>query len=223
MPSFSHKPSPRGSPQEPNNQQLSSQQSQLRIASLIERLTNADLNVRSEAATALGKIGPDAVPALAIALKDPDLCVRYQAAWALGRIGPEAVPALVTALLKDPEQRAPEKFYVVSLKEIATTDDGQFDNIKLLTIKIDKSIPNDVGYLVVPSFGDFQYNVKAYEPKEGEPPSDTQCIVVVLDTEAEKGPKTVEEFTAKLPCAAKVYLAHNRPKPPTTGELHQTA
>jgi hypothetical protein len=93
MPSFSHEPSPRGSPTEPN-QQLSSQQSQLRIASLIERLTNADLNVRSEAATAVGKIGPDArdaVPALTALLQDPNEEVRKVAATALEKINPVKV------------------------------------------------------------------------------------------------------------------------------------
>jgi len=110
MPSFSssNEPGPRGSPQEPNNQQLSSQQQQLRIASLIEGLTNSNWDARDAAASALGNIGPDAreaVPALVTALNDSKRDVRYEAAWALGNIGPDArdaVPALVTAL-NDPD------------------------------------------------------------------------------------------------------------------------
>ncbi len=67
MPSFSHEPSPRGSPEE-SNQQLSSEQPQLRIKYLIEGLKDPNTEVRNAAASALGEIGPDArdaVPALA--------------------------------------------------------------------------------------------------------------------------------------------------------------
>lgn len=58
------------------------------------------------AATALGKIGPAAVPALADALGDEDHSVRGLAARALGEIGPkavEAVPAL-DVLRDDPNR-----------------------------------------------------------------------------------------------------------------------
>jgi len=63
-----------------------------------------DGDVRSTAAEALGKIGPDAVPAvpsLMTALKDQEAFVQIAAAEALGQIGPtaaQAVPSLMTAL-----------------------------------------------------------------------------------------------------------------------------
>jgi hypothetical protein len=102
MPSFfsSYQPRPPHTPAE-SDQQLSSQQSQLRIASLIAELKNPDSQERRVAAIALGRIGLDAraaVPALAAALKDSVWEVRDQAASALGKIGPDAVPELVTAL-----------------------------------------------------------------------------------------------------------------------------
>jgi len=61
------------------------------------------------AAVALGNTGgPDAVPALAAALRDPEPLVRGHAAWALGRIGGgAAIKALEEALAteEDPDAR----------------------------------------------------------------------------------------------------------------------
>ena len=75
-----------------------------KVAALIEKLKDKDVDVREKAARDLGDIGPaakDAVPALIVALKDKDKNVRKYAAGALGRIGPaakDAVPALIVAL-----------------------------------------------------------------------------------------------------------------------------
>uniref|UniRef100_A0A7C4QNT0 HEAT repeat domain-containing protein n=1 Tax=Schlesneria paludicola TaxID=360056 RepID=A0A7C4QNT0_9PLAN len=69
-----------------------------------------DSEVRWNAARTLGKIGPDAAPAVATLvehLTDDDPLVREHAAEALGDIGPaavDAVPALVAAL-RDPQTR----------------------------------------------------------------------------------------------------------------------
>ena len=74
------------------------------MPALIEALKDDDNEVRRNAASALGRIGPAAeaaVPALIEALKDDDNEVRRNAAFALGRIGPAAeaaVPALIEAL-----------------------------------------------------------------------------------------------------------------------------
>ena len=77
------------------------------VEKAVLQLQDPDVEVRSRAAEALGKIGPEAaaaVPALTTALQDPDVDVRMEAAWALGCIGPEAAaaaPALSNAL-QDP-------------------------------------------------------------------------------------------------------------------------
>jgi hypothetical protein len=63
-----------------------------------EALKSTDINIRREAARALGEIGPeakDAVPELVEALGDED--VDLIAVWTLGQIGPAAraaVPAI---------------------------------------------------------------------------------------------------------------------------------
>lgn len=82
-----------------------------KVAALIENLKDEDEQVRRDAATALGDIGPaakDAVPALIVALKkDADEDVRRNVATALGEIGPMAkgaVPALIIALKKDVDE-----------------------------------------------------------------------------------------------------------------------
>src|SRR4030042_2632691 len=60
-----------------------------------EALKSADINIRRDAARALGEIGPgatDAVPELIEALDDEDMDLI--AVWALGRIGPAAIAAV---------------------------------------------------------------------------------------------------------------------------------
>lgn len=57
--------------------------------------------LQETAATALARIGPEAISALVQALRDVDPQVRIQAALALARMGPDAspaVPALMEAL-----------------------------------------------------------------------------------------------------------------------------
>ncbi|UCG48962.1 MAG: HEAT repeat domain-containing protein [Phycisphaerales bacterium] len=71
------------------------------IPALAEALQSQheDHNVKREAAEALGKIGPEAVPALAKALQHNQYFVRRVAARALGETGVAgAVPALIKAL-----------------------------------------------------------------------------------------------------------------------------
>src|SRR5215510_2655829 len=73
--------------------QVKAQEKADQINYLIKQLRSQDASVRSSAASALWKIGPEAkeaVPALITALKDQDANVRISAASALGRIGPGA-------------------------------------------------------------------------------------------------------------------------------------
>ncbi len=68
------------------------------VPALTKALHDKELLVRSEAATALGRIGKGAVPGLIEALQDKDSEVRYDAAYALGQIGADA-EAAVSALI----------------------------------------------------------------------------------------------------------------------------
>ena len=76
-------------------------QDETKIQTLINKLKDPEGGVRRDAAEALGKIGPDAkpaVPALSEAFKDKNEVVRLAAGVALARIVPEGVPALIEAL-----------------------------------------------------------------------------------------------------------------------------
>ena len=66
----------------------------LRILDVIEALRDTEGSVRQGAVEVIGRIGPDAVPALIEALRDTDVNVRQNAAEALGKIGPDAVEAV---------------------------------------------------------------------------------------------------------------------------------
>jgi HEAT repeat protein len=79
---------------------LSQTQSTASISRLQNALNDANCDVRSRAAEALGNIGSDAaIPALVQALNDANCDVRSRAAEALGNIGSNvAIPALVKAL-----------------------------------------------------------------------------------------------------------------------------
>ena len=71
------------------------------LSDVLERPFKAERLFAIRELQAIGPAAADAVPALAIALRDQDADVRHSAADALGAIGPaaaEAVPALVTAL-----------------------------------------------------------------------------------------------------------------------------
>jgi HEAT repeat protein len=67
------------------------------LPALVEALVDESPEVRTTAAIALRRFGPDAasaVPALTRALKDRESVVRLEAARALGDIGAAAAPAL---------------------------------------------------------------------------------------------------------------------------------
>ncbi len=72
------------------------------IPALLEGLRSKEVNIRRNAAFALGEIGPEAEPAIndlaKVLIKDPDREVRRNAAFALGEIGFQSTPVLVKAL-----------------------------------------------------------------------------------------------------------------------------
>jgi len=95
------------------------------LSAWIKDLAAPDAKQRRNAAFAIGKIGPDATPAvprLARALADADPRVIDAAAFALGEIGPpakDALPALVQLLEDknaDPRARRSAAFAIGSLK-----------------------------------------------------------------------------------------------------------
>ncbi|MFO0808410.1 MAG: HEAT repeat domain-containing protein [Gemmataceae bacterium] len=71
------------------------------VAALIDTLRDADVEVRTYAATALAAVGTDAVEPLVATLSDKNPAARAAAAYALGQMGAPAAPgtaALVKAL-----------------------------------------------------------------------------------------------------------------------------
>ena len=81
-------------------QLLNLTKSEKAIPRLIKALEEENSNVRSSAASALGKIGSEAaIPGLVQAIEDADSAVCLSAASALGKIGSEAaIPGLIKAL-----------------------------------------------------------------------------------------------------------------------------
>ncbi|MDX1948126.1 MAG: HEAT repeat domain-containing protein [Pirellulaceae bacterium] len=80
------------------------------VPRLAQLLGHADAEVRLQAATVLGRMGPDAqgaAIALTQLLADPDIRIRKAATRALGRIGPAAGDEAVAALMLSLEQGQP--------------------------------------------------------------------------------------------------------------------
>jgi HEAT repeat protein len=71
-----------------------SQEIEVRVAPLIEKLTDRDSRIRLGAADALINIGTPAIPALIDALTATDTNLRWRAASVLGDLGPEAESAI---------------------------------------------------------------------------------------------------------------------------------
>jgi HEAT repeat protein len=101
------------------------------IPALAETLQsqNEDHNVKREAAEALGKMGPEAVPALTKALQHNQYFVRRIAARALGEAGGAgAVPALIKAL-----QDTDRSVRVISVKSLGRIGSDAEEAIPALT------------------------------------------------------------------------------------------
>jgi bilin biosynthesis protein len=92
---------------------------------LIDTLTDGDANVRSEAASALGKLAyRPALASLIIALKDSDPEVRRTAAVSLGKLGDRsAIPAL--ELLLDDEVEAVRVLAKLSIGRIEDFEEDE--------------------------------------------------------------------------------------------------
>lgn len=104
------------------------------VPAMIKSLTDKDPEVRSTAATVLGKYGPqarEAVPALIAALRDDDKHVRKATVYALAKIGRDARDAIPTLkeTLRDKEPKVREAA-AYALKEIQNPSPKQPSNKK---------------------------------------------------------------------------------------------
>jgi HEAT repeat protein len=109
-----------------------SKQQDYSVQGQIEGLKHKDPDIRSTAATVLGKYGAEAkeaVPALTATLKDEDKHVREAAAYALAGIGRdarEALPALKEALKdRDPQVRAAAAHAVKAIQNPGVTQQSK--------------------------------------------------------------------------------------------------
>lgn len=130
--------------------------------------------------------------------------------------------SLVTTAQRGKALLAPEEFFQVTLQEVISQGKpNKFGEIELL-VKFDKKIPNDTGRVEL-TFGGktVTFTVGQYQPTDTPQPSETDRLRLAFDPEAESakaaGLKTPAQL--KFPIAAKFYLRHNRPKPPSTNEL----
>jgi len=112
-------------------------------------LFNKKESVRINAANALGKIGPKAVPALVEALKDKDEKFRYLLLKVLQSMGSKAalaIPAILEAFLKEEEETNPDRLvrwqlrkYVEALDKIGEVTDKAVPALIAIVEANDKS------------------------------------------------------------------------------------
>jgi hypothetical protein len=113
-----------------------------------------------------------------------------------------------------------DEFYAVTLQKIIKQEASATKaGVTIVTYKIDKKIPNDTGRL---EFTDgsktYRFEVAEFDPDNAQRVSETDNLVVYFDPDsAPPDKKSPEKLT--LPLAAKVFLRHNRPQPPTTSDL----
>lgn len=98
---------------------------EVRVAPLIEKLTDRDSRIRLGAADALINIGTPAIPALIDALTATDTNLRWRAASVLGDLGPEAESAIspLIAVLQDSDPQV--RLYAT----LALGNMGKADNL----------------------------------------------------------------------------------------------
>jgi HEAT repeat protein len=94
-------------------------QAESAAAQLAQAMRDPELSVRSEAGSALAQLGKSAVQHLTLALQEKDPHVRQAAAFFLGRMGPEAVPAVPALALALQDKEASVRVEVaIALRHI---------------------------------------------------------------------------------------------------------
>jgi hypothetical protein len=104
---------------------------------------------------------------------------------------------------------------------VSQGEPNKFGVIRLL-VKFDKKIPNDSGRVELTVGGKtIPFDVGEYLPTDAARPAETDRLWLSFDPEVaaakEAGLKTPADL--QFPIAAKFYLRHSRPQPPTTNEL----
>ncbi len=126
--------------------------------------------------------------------------------------------ALITTAQRGQLLVPPDEFFTVTLQQILGVRPGQFNNVFLVAIKLDKKVPNDQGVIKFTlDKQDLEYTTKVFVTETGMIPSETDTIVVVLNLNPTIN--SVDAIKAKFPLAVKLSLEHVQPKPPGTDEL----
>lgn len=136
--------------------------------------------------------------------------------------------ALLTTAQRGKSLLAPDPYYTVSIQSVERTRVApSAPDTTIVTLKLDKKIPNDSGSLALTRDkpdGDGQapatqfddrYPIMHHRGPRGEDPSSDDLIEVSVNSD------NVQAFMnrVKMSPGARVFLEHNQPKQPTTDDL----
>jgi hypothetical protein len=134
--------------------------------------------------------------------------------------------AMATTVTRGKRLAPLDEFFAVQLLGISKEENSvTFPNAVVFTLKLDKPIPNDDGYLEL-AFSD-KSETKTYSfflEKDSSTIGTTDTISIAINPTLERYKdeprlKNLEEFRKGFPYPAKLYLEKHRPQPPTTKEL----
>lgn len=130
--------------------------------------------------------------------------------------------SLATTAQRGKALLAPEEFFQVTLQEVLSQKPPNKVGVVELLVKFDKKIPNDTGRVEF-TIGSktVAFDVNEYLPTDAPRPAETDRLRVYFDPDAEGAKAAGLKTPAGLsfPLAAKFYLNHKQPKPPTTNDL----
>jgi hypothetical protein len=130
--------------------------------------------------------------------------------------------ALLTTAQRGQSLLPPDEFFSVAAQRVEGEIEGP-RGTRLVTIVLDKAIPNDTGYFTLGSTeGEKttevrEYDFNKYTDARGFQPDPTDRLTIKLL------PDEIDAFKNLLPKPATVLLNHRRPKPPNTDDLLQRA
>jgi len=119
--------------------------------------------------------------------------------------------ALLTTARRGKPLADPDAYYTVVAKRLegepkdgSTLPNGTVTK-KLVTVLLDKAIPNDSGYIIFNDDPHTQYNVSMEPDKPDGDLSESRFATATVPNDA------VDEFTKRLPRQGKIYLDHKQP------------